>query len=131
MSDQLTRDDLVLLMESYRNMITMHQTILDQTSKTIERMDNIASKQDSLFFKQGNICNELQKITGNLDIVNKNNENLNLKSTSIEKQLNDHEKITLNDHNKIINKIHLGWIGMGTIIISLLTLIKFLHIPLP
>ena len=27
--DKLTRDDLVLLMESYRNMITMHQTILD------------------------------------------------------------------------------------------------------
>ena len=39
--DRLTKDDLVLLMESYRNMITMHQTILDQTNKTIDKLEYI------------------------------------------------------------------------------------------
>jgi hypothetical protein len=54
--DKLTKDDLVLLMESYRNMITMHQTILDQSEKTIEKMGLIADKQDALYAKQNNVC---------------------------------------------------------------------------
>lgn len=127
--DKLTRDDLVLLMESYRNMITMHQTILDQSSKTIEKMDVIVNKQDTLFSKQGQICNSLDKITGSLDTAARN---LN----DVAKNANNHEKKTIEEHGKITNKIYLGWIGMGTIIIGLIGLIIALsdfiqHNPMP
>lgn len=117
--DKLTKDDLVLLMESYRNMITMHQTILDQSSKTIEKMDTIVNKQDTLFSKQGQICNSLDKITGSLDSTAKN-------LSDVAKNANTHEKKTIEDHGKLANKIHLGWIGMGTIIMGLIGLIIML-----
>lgn len=114
--DKLTRDDLVLLMESYRNMITMHQTILDQTSKTIEKMDNIATKQDSLFSKQGKICSSLNDINGNMDQVSKD-------LSTVTDKMNSHENKSIEQYGKVVNKIHLGWIGMGSIIIGLIGLV--------
>lgn len=135
--DKLTRDDLVLLMESYRNMITMHQAILDQTTKTIERMDTIATKQDSLFSKQGQICHSLESITSGLEGVNTNlsNCNTNIKTLddSVSKQINEFDKRAIDNQGKLVNKIHLGWIGMGTIILGLIGLIMTLsqYIKLP
>lgn len=117
--DKLTRDDLVLLMESYRNMITMHQTILDQSEKTIEKMDNIATKQDALFSKQSHLCTSLDRVSENLDGAS-----ASLKEAA--KSAIAHEKETIKQHGKIENKIHLGWIGMGTIIMGLIGLIMML-----
>lgn len=125
--DRLTRDDLVLLMESYRNMITMHQTILDQTSKTISIMENIVTKQDSTLSKQGQVCNSLQNITGNLSTISinlsKTTDKIDSFENNIIKQFNTHENKTIEDHAKLTNKIYLGWIGMGTIIIGFVGLI--------
>lgn len=119
--DKLTRDDLVLLMESYRNMITMHQAILEQTGKTIDKLDIIATKQDTLFSKQGNICTSIGDI----------NKNMIEHDKEMVKNLDAHDKATIKDNGKLANKIHLGWIGMGTIILGLIgliyTIIKFVH----
>lgn len=124
--DNLTKDDLVLLMESYRNMITMHQTILDQSTKTIEKLDGIATRQDGISTKQGRLCNSLDKITTRLDdcttILKDSNTNISGMETKIKDEINIHEKKSIEDHGKITNKIYLGWIGMGTIIISLIGL---------
>lgn len=133
--DKLTKDDLVLLMESYRNMITMHQTILDQTTKTIDKLDNITTKQDSIISKQGMVCNSLSNITDKIDTTNGN-----LKSTvekidklggKVSDKIDDHEKKRMESDGKITSKIHLGWIGMGTIIVGLLgiimTISSFIH----
>jgi cysteinyl-tRNA synthetase len=124
--DNLTKDDLVLLMESYRNMIIMHQTILDQSTKTIEKLDIIATKQEGISTKQGNICSSLSKITNRLDdcatVMKDSNINISGMSTKITDKINTHEKKSIEDHGKITNKIYLGWIGMGTIIIGLIGL---------
>jgi len=114
--DKLTRDDLVLLMESYRNMITMHQTILDQSEKTIEKMGLIATKQDDLYSKQNSVCGTLNKVSSNLDDTTKS-------LSEAAKAAVRHEKDVMAQHNRIETKIHLGWIGMGTIIIGLIGLI--------
>jgi cysteinyl-tRNA synthetase len=121
--DKLTRDDLVLLMESYRNMITMHQTILDQSEKTIEKMDKIADKQDALFSKQGHICNTLDNVSNNLDDTTKN---LADSVAEAAKTAIAHEKKTIEEHGVLANKIHLGWIGMGTIIMGLIGLMMMI-----
>jgi uncharacterized protein Yka (UPF0111/DUF47 family) len=125
--DNLTKDDLVLLMESYRNMITMHQTILDQSTKTIEKLDGIAIRQDSISTKQGNICGSLTKITDRLDdcasSLKDANTNIDKMEDKITDKLYTHEKKSIEDHGKITNKIYLGWIGMGTIIIGMIGLI--------
>lgn len=137
--DNLTKDDLVLLMESYRNMITMHQTILDQSTKTIEKLDGIATRQDLISTKQGNICGSLGKITERLDDCSGSLKNANQNIDNMEKkivdELNTHEKQSISDHGKLTNKIYLGWIGMGTIIIGLIgltvTIASLLHSHVP
>ena len=137
-NNTLTRDDLVLLMESYRNMITMHQTILDQSSKAIEKLDGIAMRQDSILTKQGTVCNSLTKITGRLDecasSLKESNSNIDTLEQRMISKLSSHSEKSIEVHEKIINKIHFGWIGMGTIIIGLIgllytlsTLINTLH----
>jgi hypothetical protein len=103
--DNLTKDDLVLLMESYRNMITLHQTILDQSGKTIEKIDDMLTKQDKIYGRQKSTC----------DILNRCADNLEKTCTNIQ----THTLESVKDHGKIINKIHVGWIGMASIILSL------------
>lgn len=114
--DNLTKDDLVLLMESYRNMITMHQTILDQSSKAIEKMDIIITRQDGISTKQGSICNSLSGITDKLKDCAES-----LKTSN--NQVQTHHLKSVEEHAKITNKIHVGWIGMGTIAVSLVGLV--------
>ena len=114
--ENLTKDDLVLLMESYRNMITMHQTILDQSSKTIEKLDGVMSKQDNILSKQTKTCGSIDNIIEKLNnLVNAN--------TNIATKVDGHLLKSIEDHGILGNKIHLGWIGMGTIILSLIGLI--------
>jgi hypothetical protein len=131
--DKLTRDDLVLLMESYRNMITMHQTILDQTTKTIDKLTDITAKQDNIISKQGMVCNSLNNIHEKIDGANGG-----LKEVA--GKIDNHETQRIESDSKLTSKIHLGWIGMGTIIVTLLgviaTLSQFVHnhasaLPLP
>lgn len=128
--ENLTKDDLVLLMESYRNMIVMHQTILDQSTKTIEKLDGITSKQDNISSKQVSICGNLTKITGRVDEIVGG-------CTTIVDKIDKHHEKSMETHNKLTNKIHLGWIGMGTIIIGLIGLIVTItslvhdHLPTP
>jgi len=114
--DKLTKEDLVLLMESYRNMITLHQTVLNQTTKALEKLNIIDSKQDNLKDKNGNLCIYLTKIIETLD-------NQNTMGNNVSFKVDRHEKKSLEDHNKLMNRIHIGWIGMGTIVLSILGLI--------
>jgi hypothetical protein len=122
--DKLTKDDLVLLMESYRNMINMHQAVLNQTAKTLEKLNAIDSKQDSLRDKNSSLCNYLTKILDTLDNQDKMGHDISFK-------VSQHEKKSIEDHNKLANKIHLGWVGMGSIILGLIalviTIINYLH----
>jgi hypothetical protein len=127
--ETLTKDDLVLLMESYRNVITMHETILNQTSKAIEKLDLIATKQDYIASKQSDTCKSLEKCSGRLDDIFK------AEGHVIDKIDKHHEK-SIDTHSKITTKIHLGWIGMGSIIIGLIGIIVtivmvFHHTPSP
>lgn len=125
--EKLTRDDLVLLMESYRNMITMHQTILDQTTKTISKLDDIITKQNDIISKQGAVCNSLNMITGKIDQTNgKLKDTINKMGTvedKIGEKIDNHETKRIESDQKIVSKIYLGWIGMGTIIVGLLGII--------
>ncbi len=117
--DNLTRDDLILLMESYQNMIIMHQTILDQTTHTVEKLDNIITKQDVISTKQGKLCVTLDNVAGKLDECASALKDSN---TSIQ----THALKSVEDHAKITNKVHLGWVGMGSIIVSLIGIILML-----
>lgn len=126
--DKLTRDDLVLLMESYRNMITMHQTILEQIGRTISKTEDITKQSEMHLRKQTEICTSLRVISNDVKEIS---DNLSINKSSIE----NFEKKSIEQHGKVINKIHIGWIGMGTIVMALIglviSLLQFMHHQLP
>ena len=97
-------------------------------------MSVIATKQDSLFSKQSAICNTINGMDGKMDKCSTGMDGL--KDTVIS-SLNKHEKKTIEEHSKLANKIYVGWIGMGTIIMGLVgliytisNLIQHVHMPM-
>lgn len=127
MADEiLTKDDLVLLMESYKNMISMHHTVLEQSNRMIEQLASVVAQQDGISLKQRDTCSILNSVSTKLDTCVSKLEGFSkdiegIKDNVIEK-VNSHSQKSIEDHGKLANKIHLGWIGMGTIILGLITL---------
>jgi hypothetical protein len=121
-NNNMTRDDLVLLMESYRNTISMHQAILDQSTKMVEMSNIIIGKLDVLTTKQTSLCNELSNIGRSIESTLKESEKRGVKLDDVVKTISDHEKNSNDEHHKITGKIYIGWIGMISIIISLIGL---------
>lgn len=120
--NNMTRDDLVLLMESYRNTISMHQAILDQSTKMVEMSNVIINKLDSLTTKQTALCSELANVGRSMEDTLKESEKRGVKLDDVVKTISNHEKSSNDEHHKITGKIYIGWIGMISIILSLIGL---------
>lgn len=134
----LNREDLMLLMESYRNTIEMHTTILEQQKQVIQFQHTIVEKQDSILGKQSSVCDKLTTLATNLDTcaqnIAKSNENTNNTYLAIKKEVEDEvEKVgtkiegtrieNVTQHSAITNKIYVGMVGSAVIIIALIGLI--------
>jgi len=136
----LSKEDLYLLMESYKNMITLNSTLAEQQKQLIENQQKIFEKQDTLASKQNQICdrvnlmadrierwssdakishNEIQDTCSGLEenLSEKLNE---LKDSSIQMTIDNTKS-----HSSLKNHIYGAYIGMGSIIISVLTLVYF------
>jgi hypothetical protein len=133
----LNKEDLYLLMESYRNMIQMHSTLVDQQKRIIHLQNNIMEKQNGISENQIKTCNQLDGITDKLEdcSVNlaKTNENITGACTDLDKSLtsnvgNIHEKLGNNQleitkqHSGINNRIYVAMGIMATIVIGVTTL---------
>lgn len=71
-SKSLSRDDLMLLMESYRNTIQMHTTIVEQQKRIVESQQTMTSKQDEILLKQKLLCDRLDNTASTMErFVNK------------------------------------------------------------
>lgn len=114
----LDRDDLFLLLESYRNSITLNTTLLEQQKKLLEKQGEIINRQGLLFDRIDEVLNGMS--------------NHAKRSTHIEQALEvnqiENEAGFTKLYSKLANKIYVGWIGMGVIIISLIGLFtSWLH----
>jgi len=134
----LSRDDLMLLMESYRNTVQMHTTLLEQQKRVIDFQHTIIDKQDSILGKQSSVCDKLTTLAASLDTCVQNmvkcNETTIEKYASIQKDVEDDvEKLSVKiedtrienvtQHSAITNKIYVGMVGSALIIIALIGLI--------
>lgn len=151
----LNKDDLFLLMESYRNMIQMHATLLEQQKQIIELQNSIVSKEDDISSNQRETINKTNEILDKLNVYSLNlkdmNKNLLSSSSDIEKSIlakldNMKDKIGTNQtdvtkqHTNINTRIYVAMAGSATIIIALigllvtfsdkLSLLKEIHIML-
>lgn len=136
--NHLNKEDLYLLMESYRNMIQMHSTLAEQQKTIIELQNEIMNKQEKLSSKQSTSCDQLEKISKELEGCSANltkaNDNIISSSGRIDKSIST-EISTVKDkmgrqqvdltkqHSSIINRLYISYGLMASIIIGLVTLI--------
>jgi hypothetical protein len=135
--DKFTKSDLVLLMESYNNMMRMHETVLNQQTEIIDMQKKITEKQDATINKQGSTCNKLNIVANRLDdcaiklketsvALNNVEDNIVYKVEDTKSIITDYSIKSIEAHSSIKNKIYLGWIGMGTLAIGLVAIITML-----
>ena len=109
----LNKEDLYLLLESYENQINSNRTLMEQQSKLLEQHNQILDKQKE-------ICENVSTVI----------ENMSTHATNISKEKQELDKVILNnknkctnDHSSIVSKIHLLYVGIGAIVITLLGLL--------
>jgi len=123
----LSKDDLFLLMESYRNMIQMYTTLSEQQRQIMESEKVIIQKIDALVTKQIMTCDKLDHIVDVFETYVKTVIELNKKSLeSIDEVKTSIESLKIENiksHSSLTNKIYIALIGSVTIIATLLNII--------
>lgn len=106
----LSRDDLFLLMEAYRNNIELSTTLLQQQNQIIDQMKITTSRQED-------ICSLISGVATKLDACAEG-----LNNTCNERVLENTKyqaKIT-KEHAVLGHKINLVYVGLGTLLIPLI-----------
>ena len=134
----LSRKDLTLLMESYRNTIELHTTLLEQQKQVLDFQHTIIEKQDSMLGKQSKVYDQLSALVKSLGScatnLEKNNKSIIETLSSVKDGVEDEvEKVgtkiegtrveNVTQHSAITNKIYVGMVGSGMIIITLIGVI--------
>lgn len=99
----LSKDDLILLMESYKNMIQLNTTLIEQQKA-------ILYKQETILDKQNVVCDKLDRLLSKLD-----NSFLCIKD-----RVGELDKNCIKDHASIRNRLYISVGLMTTIILGLL-----------
>jgi Mg2+ and Co2+ transporter CorA len=129
----LSREDLVLLMDSYRNMIQMNSTILEQQKTILDLQHKLLDRHEEVSKRQTEVCDNLRDVADNLNNfvnqANKTNETLqgSLKDissqiTTLDKAVDDSLLETIKQSSELKNRIYVSLIGMGTIVLGLIGL---------
>lgn len=133
----LNKEDLFLLMESYRNMIQMHTTLAEQQKSIIDLQNKIISKEDEIYSKQGKTIDHLEKVSKSLeDCSNKlirTNDTIHDSCSSLERTLSsninsvgnrvgDNHLESTKQHSGINSRLYISMGAMAAIIISLVSL---------
>ena len=123
MEDKLSKNDLFILMESYKNNIQLNTTLLEQQKQLI-------IMNTSAIDKQKEFCETLDRFIQNITSCSeKMNENytkltklIEDKSNTITSQITNGCADSKVEHSGIRLRIYMAMIGMGGIIISLISL---------
>lgn len=134
----LNKDDLFLLMESYRNMIQMHSTLLQQQKQMIELQNSLLSKEDNISLSQEKTLTKIDNMISDLSLCANNLQKTNITMiemyNNIEKTLTgklgglkddigNNQKDITKQHTGINTKLYVAMGGSATIIIALIGLI--------
>ena len=122
----LNKDDLFLLMESYRNMIQMHSTLVEQQKQIMDLQHDIIKKQDSISMKQTQSCGQLEKVVDRIEEsasnLGKINESVTTGLTDVNTNIGNNKLEFTKQHSGINTKIYVSMGAMATIVISLVAL---------
>ena len=127
-------NDFNILMNSYKNMIEVNTVVFEQLKKIIEIQQNILQKNDQTAEKQKltlDAMNQLLTTLNNMtqaykDLNNKldeHSETMADESKSFSNKFQNYELNLVRSDSRVVNKIHIAWGLMGTIVIGLVSLV--------
>lgn len=134
MSDEFTKQDLFILMESYKNNIQLNTTILEQQKQILILNDQFIEKQRDLCDSVDQLINRLndcsKTLAENHAVLTGSINSMSSKlSTSLESMSKDIKMESTNacsrltvDHSNLKNQIYVAMGGMVLIILSLVGL---------
>jgi CHASE3 domain sensor protein len=114
--DQLSKNDLYILMESYKNNIQLNTTLLEQQKQLMVMNDTSIQKQKELcntlddFIKNISTCSQ-EILKNNVEIIKK-----------IEESTSEIKNQSALESERIHNKLYIALIGMIGIVISVIGL---------
>lgn len=134
----LSKEDLYLLMESYKNMITLNATLAEQQKQLMENQTKIFEKQDHLAARQQQFCDRVNLMIDRIERwtadAKMGHDEIQNTCTGLEENLGEQlEGIKTSNNQMIIdntkshaslkNHIYGAYVGMGSMIVSILTLV--------
>ncbi len=127
MADELSKNDLFILMESYKNNIQLNTTILEQQKQILILNDQFIDKQKDLCNSVEELVDRLgecsKTLSENHNILTNSIQQMSLKITSSLETISNNLKLdTSKMSSSLSNKIYFAMGGMITIIISLISL---------
>ena len=114
----LSRDDLFLLMEAYRNNIELSTTLLQQQNQIIEQLQKTTNHQEK-------ICASIDGVASKLDTsaeqMQKTYQEIIIEKTKCQAQVSK-------EHSTIMQRVNLVYVGLGTLVIPLVAfLVEAFH----
>lgn len=108
-SGELSRDDLFLLMEAYRNNIELSTTLLQQQNVIIEQLKRTTDQQEKICTSINGVASKLDTCT---DELRKTYQETILERTKGQAK-------SSKEHGSIIHRVNLVYVGIGTLLIPL------------
>lgn len=118
--DQLSKQDLFILMDSYKNNIQLNTTLLEQQKQMLILHDKIIEKQKETCDM---IDGLVQKIGKCSETISNNQLTLSTNQTALSTDLASFSSKLSGEHSSIISKIQMTYIGFGTIVVGIITLV--------
>lgn len=112
-NESLSKEDLFLLLESYKNSVEMNTVISQQLTHI---SDIIKNCKDDSSLRESNIISKIENIVGLVDKLKEKLEGHNTESIK-------GRASNLTGIGKITNKVNLLYVAFGSIVISLILLI--------
>lgn len=111
---QFDKDDIFLLMESYKNMIDLNRTVLEQQKVQIE-------KTNDLIDVQKNVCNGIKELLTKFENIEEN-------ISEAKNNISEHKQNSNKDHSTLLSKINILYIGMSVVMITIIAGVSGLFI---
>lgn len=105
----LSRDDLFLLMEAYRNNIEISTTLLQQQNQIVEQLQKTTANQEKIC---GSIDGVADKLDASAQQMSTTYQEIIVEKTKCQAEVSK-------EHGTIIHRVNLVYVGIGTLLLPL------------
>lgn len=124
----VNRDDLLLMMESYKNQIELNTTLLSRQEVIITKQEEIIGQLAEILALQGKVLAGVGAVPDAMERVvhelcETTGDTCKGINAAVDKNFSSARQAQIKEHNGINNRIYVGWVGMGTIVMALVGII--------